>query len=251
MAKIKGDSMYTSPSDKEAFACGHEHPSIEKVEKFAREVLDKHYEDWLIVAKDNSPQYFKEVDKGGLLRGTILYNVKSGDGEVKARDIDRKGRVAMLLLDVVEAICEDDNETESFLSALHSTAVRAHRGDTSEVSEKKAKEEVKLDLLKGFFDTAVNSFHTYEGKEKFLKSCIGSVVPAKVLESGTPEAKAALRKSMRASIAGDSDGGELAVNSVDSMIEMLEKVLDAVDNGEDVECIASIIDKMAGASSAD
>lgn len=251
MAKVRGDSLITEPGD-ELFEKGEgSYPNADKINKFVAEVLDKTFDNWILVARDVNPTSFKEVEGGNILSGIVLHNVKGKPSKLtreraeksSIKHLNRKGQIAMMLLDVIEGICEDEEETENFLDALHETAKHLHQHqDDDSLSEtdskKEALEVAKIKVLKGFLDTAVDSFETFDGKVKFLKSCIGSVLPARLLESGSSALKDKLRESMRASIAGDREGGAFALGSVDAMTDLVDVVLDAMDEGKSAEEIA-------------
>jgi len=251
MAKVRGDSLITEPGD-ELFEKGEgSYPNADKINKFVAEVLDKTFDNWILVARDVNPTSFKEVEGGNILSGIVLHNVKGNPSELtkeragksSIKHLNRKGQIAMMLLDVIEGMCEDEEETENFLDALYETAKHLHQHqDDDSFSEAESKEEAlevaKIKVLKGFLNTAVDSFETFDGKVRFLKSCIGGVLPARLLESGSSELKEKMRESMKASIAGDKKGGAFALGSVDTITGLVDVVLDAMDDGKNAEEIA-------------
>ena len=251
MAKVRGDSLYTERGD-DLFEKGQgNYPNADKIDKFVSEVLDKTFDNWILAARDVDPTSFKEVEGGNLLNGVVFYNVKGTpsklvkerEGKSSIKHLNRKGQIAMMLLDVIEGMCEDEEEAENSLDALLETAKHLHKHkDDDSLSETDSKEEAleaaKIKVLKGLLETSIESFETFDGKVKFLKSCIGSVLPARVFESGSSALKDKLRESMKASIAGDKDGTAFALGSVDAMTHLVDVVLDAMDEGKNAEEIA-------------
>lgn len=254
MVKISGNSLYAEPGDN-LYNETKGFSKTKQIEDFCRDVLDKNFENWILVARESDPKNFNEVGRGNLLSGIVMCNVKKqSTGKPQKSNIkhlERKGEIAMMILDLLEGICEDGTEVENFLEALCETARHLHSRDTETETETEAeieetsKNAAKLKILKGFLDTSINSFGTYEGKEKFLKSCLGSVIPARVLEAGTPELKAKLRKSMKATVAGDKEGGAFAMDTVDSVIGIVDAVLQAVDDGADTEGVLKVMRKFS------
>lgn len=235
MAKIRGSSLYAEKGD-DLFAKGKEFPGSKEIEKFCKTVLDKTFDNWVLIGRDTDERSFKEIEGGDLMRGMVLCNLGRGEQSETAKvsmikDIDAKGRLAMMLIDVVEGICEDEKEAESFLEALTETTKRIHAKDNDKKTAKEVSKELeKLDILKGLLHTAVDSLQTYEGKEKYLKSCIGSAVLARILESDDEDTKDRARSSMRATILGE-EGDDFARKSVDRITEFVDIVLEAIDAG--------------------
>lgn len=235
MAKIRGSSLYAEKGD-DLFARGKEFPGSKEIEKFCKTVLDKTFDNWVLIGRDTDERSFKEIEGGDLMRGMVLCNLGRGEQSETAKvsmikDIDAKGRLAMMLIDVVEGICEDEKEAESFLEALTETTKRIHAKDNDKKTAKEVSKELeKLDILKGLLHTAVDSLQTYEGKEKYLKSCIGSAVLARILEGDDEDTKDRARSSMRATILGE-EGDDFARKSVDRITEFVDIVLEAIDAG--------------------
>lgn len=264
MAKIRGEALYAEKGD-ELFEMGKNgYPNADKIEKFLSEILDKTFDNWILVARDADLTSFKEMEKGNLLTGVVFYNIKGKPTEESQersnkssiKHLNKKGQIAMMLLDVIEGICENEEETEDFLEALHETAKHLHQHkDDDEIDEadykKESLEVAKLKVLKGFLDTSIDCFDTFDGKVKFIKSCLGSVLPAKILESGGPELKQKLRESMKASISGDKSKGSFAMDTVDKMVGVVDAVLDAMDEGKNAQEIAEVMREFAGALGAD
>ena len=106
-----------------------------------------------------------------------------------------------------------------------------HAKDNDKKTAKEVGKELeKLDILKGLLHTAIDSFDTYKGKEKFIRSCLGSVTIARVLESNDEGLKKKARESMISSILGE-EGDNFARKSVDRIDEFVDIVLDAIDAG--------------------
>lgn len=235
MAKIRGSSLYAEKGD-DLFARGKEFLGSKEIEKFCKTVLDKTFDNWILIGRDTDERSFKEIEGGDLMRGMVLCNLGRGEQSETAKvsmikDIDAKGRLAMMLIDVVEGICEDEKEAESFLEALTETTKRIHAKDNDKETAKEVSKELeKLDILKELLHTAVDSLQTYEGKEKYLKSCIGSAVLARILEGDDEDTKDRARSSMRATILGE-EGDDFARKSVDRITEFVDIVLEAIDAG--------------------
>jgi len=235
MAKIRGSSLYAEKGD-ELFKKGQEFANSQEIEKFCKTVLDKTFDNWVLIGRDTDERSFKELEGGNLMNGMVLCNLGRGKQSEAAKismikNLDAKGRLAMMLIDAVESICEDEREAESFLEALTETTKRLHAKDNDEKTAKEVSKELeKLDILKGLLHTAVDSLQTYEGKEKYLKSCIGSAVIARVLEGDDEDIKDKTRSSMKAAILGEK-GGDFATKSVDRITEFVDIVLEAIDAG--------------------
>ena len=233
MAKVRGSSLYAEDGDK-LFNKGREHPCPQEIEKFCKTILDKTFDNWVIVGRDIDQRSFKEIEGGNLMSGMVVCNLRGEEKPNKTttiKNIDAKGRLAMMLIDVVEGVCEDEKEAESFLEALTETIKRLHAKDNAEKTVGDVEKEVeKLDILKGLLHTAIDSFSTYEGKEKYIKSCLGSVTMARILEGSDEELKTKARESMKESIInGEVDN--FARKSVDRIEEFVDIVLDAIDAG--------------------
>lgn len=245
MAKVRGSSLYAEKGD-DLFKKGQEFPRSKEIEKFCKETLDKTFDTWIVVGRDIDERSFKEIDGGNLMNGIVLCNLGKGEKSETAKvsmikNLDAKGRLAMMLIDIVEGVCEDEKEAESFLEALTETTKRLHAKDNDKKTAGEVSKELeKLDILKGLLHTAVDSLQTYEGKEKYLKSCIGSAVLARVLEGDDEELKGKTRSSMRAAILGEK-GDNLAVNSVDRITEFVDIVLEAIDAGNSPAEIMSML----------
>ena len=235
MAKIRGSSLYAEKGD-DLFEKGKEFSGSKEIEKFCKTVLDKTFDNWILIGRDTDERSFKEIEGGDLMRGMVLCNLGRGEQSETAKvsmikDIDAKGRLAMMLIDAVEGVCEDEKEAESFLEALTETTKRLHAKDNDKKTAKEVSKELeKLDILKGLLHTAVDSLQTYEGKEKYLKSCIGSAVLARILEGDDEDIKNKTRSSMRATILGE-EGDDFARKSVDRITEFVDIVLEAIDAG--------------------
>lgn len=235
MAKIRGSSLYAEMGD-ELFKKGQDYPRSKEIQEFCKNVLDKTFDTWVIVGRDTDERSFKEIEGGNLMSGIVLCNLgKKNDSETAKvsmiKDIDAKGRLAMLLIDAVEGVCEDEKEAESFLEALTETTKRLHAKDNDKKTAKEVGKELeKLDILKGLLHTAVDSLQTYEGKEKYLKSCIGSAVLARILEGDDERMKNKARSSMKAAILGE-ESDDFARKSVDRITEFVDIVLEAIDAG--------------------
>ena len=235
MAKIRGSSLYTEEGD-DLFKKGQEFPRSKEIEKFCKETLNKTFDTWLVVGRDVNERSFKEIEGGNLMNGMVLCNLGGGEKSEFAKssmikNLDAKGRLAMMLIDAVEGVCEDEKEAESFLEALTETTKRLHAKDNDKkTADEVSKELEKLDILKGLLHTAVDSLQTYEGKERYLKSCIGSAVLARVLEGDDEEIKDKTRASMKAAILGKK-GDDFATKSVDRITEFVDIVLAAIDAG--------------------
>lgn len=235
MAKVRGSSLYAEMGD-ELFKKGQDYPRSKEIQEFCKKVLDKTFDTWVIIGRDTDERSFKEIEGGNLMSGIVLCNLgKKNDSETAKvsmiKDIDAKGRLAMLLIDAVEGVCEDEKEAESFLEALTETTKRLHAKDNDKKTAKEVSKEMeKLDILKGLLHTAVDSLQTYEGKEKYLKSCIGSAVLARILEGDDERMKNKVRSSMKAAILGE-ESDDFARNSVDRITEFVDIVLDAIDAG--------------------
>lgn len=235
MAKVRGSSFYAEKGD-DLFKKGQEFPRSKEIEKFCKETLDKTFDTWLVVGRDVNERSFKEIEGGNLMNGMVLCNLGGGEKSETAKvsmikNLGAKGRLAMMLIDAVEGVCEDEKEAESFLEALTETTKRLHAKDNDKkTADEVSKELEKLDILKGLLHTAVDSLQTYEGKEKYLKSCIGSAVLARVLEGGDEEMKDEARSSMKAAILGEKSDN-FAIKSVDRITEFVDIVLEAIDAG--------------------
>lgn len=235
MAKVRGSSLYAEMGD-ELFKKGQDYPRSKEIQEFCKNVLDKTFDTWVIVGRDTDERSFKEIEGGNLMSGIVLCNLgKKNDSETAKvsmiKDIDAKGRLAMLLIDAVEGVCEDEKEAESFLEALTETTKRLHAKDNDKKTAKEVSKELeKLDILKGLLHTAVDSLQTYEGKERYLKSCIGSAVLARILEGDDERMKNKARSSMKAAILGE-ESDDFARKSVDRITEFVDIVLEAIDAG--------------------
>lgn len=245
MAKIRGSSLYTEEGD-DLFKKGQEFPRSKEIEKFCKETLNKTFDTWLVVGRDVNERSFKEIEGGNLMNGMVLCNLGGGEKSEFAKssmikNLDAKGRLAMMLIDAVEGVCEDEKEAESFLEALTETTKRLHAKDNDKkTADEVSKELEKLDILKGLLHTAVDSLQTYEGKERYLKSCIGSAVLARVLEGDDEEIKDKTRASMKAAILGKK-GDDFATKSVDRITEFVDIVLAAIDAGNSPAEIMSML----------
>lgn len=263
MAKTRGGSMYTDAGD-ELFEKGHDHPASREIEKFCNDVLNKHFENWVIIGRDQDPRRFKEVDGGNLMSGMIAMNLRTEDKKQKlpkshtVKNIDAKSNLAMMILDLVEAICDSEDEAEKYLEALAVTIRQGHAYDHGEKSSDKkslsmddngepiiaeydTKEEMKIEILKDLLWNGVGIFNTYKGKEKFLRSCLSSLVVARILDTDDEELKSELRASMRASMNGDKEGGRLASSSVEGIDKWISTLLKAIDDGKSPEEIQEIL----------
>jgi hypothetical protein len=235
MAKIRGDSLYANEEDGELFTKGREFPRSKEIEKFCKEVLDNTFDTWVLVGRDVDERSFKEIEGGKLMSGMVLCNLgKTKDKKLNnastIKKIEGKSRLAMMIIDLVEGICDDEREAEAFLEALTETIKRIHAKDDGKDVEAVKKEMDKIDVLKGLLHTAIDSFKTYEGKEKYVKSCLGSVTMAHLLESGDEDLKNKARESMKASILnGEIDN--FARKSVDRIEEFVDIVLAGIDAG--------------------
>lgn len=245
MAKVRGSSLYTEKGD-DLFKKGQEFPRSKEIEKFCKNVLDKTFDNWILIGRDMDERSYKEVEGGNLMSGIVLCNLRHGEKSETAKvsmikNIDAKSRLAMMLIDAIEGICEDEKEVESFLEALTETTKRLHAKDNDKKTAKEVGKELeKLDILKGLLHTAVDSLQTYEGKEKYLKSCIGSAVLARVLEGDDEELKGEARSSMKAAILGEKSNN-FAVKSVDRITEFVDIVLEAIDAGNSPAEIMSML----------
>ena len=235
MAKVRGSSLYAEKGD-ELFKIGQEFHNSQEIEKFCKNVLDKTFDNWVLIGRDTDERSFKELEGGNLLNGIVLCNLGRGEQSETAKvsmikNIDAKGRLAMMLIDAVESICEDEQEAESFLEALTETTKRLHAKDNDKKTAKEVGKELeKLDILKGLLHTAIDSFKTYKGKEKFIRSCLGGVTIARIFEDDDEDLKTRARESMKASILGE-EGGEFARKSVAKIDEFIDIVLEAIDAG--------------------
>lgn len=212
-----GDRFF---DDKEKFV------QSEEIEKFCKNTLDKSFGTWLVVGRDNDETTVKELENGELLSGMVICNLGK-----PAKD--KPSRLAMILMDVIDGVIDDDSEAEMFAEALLETMKQMHRvkkGLPLDDPEEKSKELKKLDALKGLLDTAISSFPTYEGKEKFLRSCLGSTVIAHVLDRGTDSAKKEMWESMEQATLGGTGG--VANDSYDSINNFIDIVLKAIDEGK-------------------
>lgn len=235
MAKIRGSSLYAERGD-ELFKKGQEFPRSQEIEKFCKETLDKTFDTWVLIGRDTDERSFKEIEGGNLMSGIVLCNLGHGEKSETAKvsmikNIDAKGRLAMMLIDAVEGVCEDEQEAESFLEALTETIKRLHAKDNDKKTAKEVSKELeKLDILKGLLHTAIDSFDTYKGKEKFIRSCLGSVTMARILESDDEDLKNKARESMKASIL-DGEVDNFAHKSIAKIDEFVDIVLEAIDAG--------------------
>lgn len=245
MAKIRGTSLYAERGD-DLFKKGQDYPRSKEIQEFCENVLDKTFDTWVIIGRDIDERSFKEIEGGNLMSGIVLCNLGRGEKSETAKvsmvkNIDAKGRLAMMLIDAVEGVCEDEKEAESFLEALTETTKRLHAKDNDKKTATEVSKELeKLDILKGLLHTAVDSLQTYEGKEKYLKSCIGSAVLARILESDDEELKGKTRSSMKAAILGKK-GNDFATKSVDRITEFVDIVLEAIDAGNSPAEIMSML----------
>lgn len=242
MAKIRGSSLYAEKGD-DLFAKGREFPGSKEIEKFCKTVLDKTFDTWVIVGRDVDQKNYKEIEGGDLMNGMVLCNLGNGGSKGSkhlVKNLEQKGALAMMLMDVVEGICDSEIETEQFLEALTETTKRMHARDRGEDVEAKTKEREKIEILEGLLHTAVDSLKTYKGKERYLKSCIGSAVIARVLEGEDEELKNKTRSSMKAAVLGEK-GGDFATESVDRITDFVDLVLDAIDAGKSPMEIMSIL----------
>lgn len=235
MAKIRGSSLYAERGD-DLFKRGQDYPRSKEIQEFCEKVLDKTFDTWVIIGRDIDERSFKEIEGGNLMSGIVLCNLGRGEKSETAKvsmikNIDAKGRLAMMLIDAVEGVCDDEKEAESFLEALTETTKRLHAKDNDKKTAGEVSKELeKLDILKGLLHTAVDSLQTYEGKEKYLKSCIGSAVLARILEGDDEGIKNKARSSMKAAILGE-EGDDFARKSVDRITEFVDIVLEAIDAG--------------------
>ena len=106
MAKIRGSSLYAEMGD-ELFKKGQDYPRSKEIQEFCENVLDKTFDTWVIVGRDTDERSFKEIEGGNLMSGIVLCNLgKKNDSETAKvsmiKDIDAKGRLAMLLIDAVD-----------------------------------------------------------------------------------------------------------------------------------------------------
>lgn len=263
MAKVRGGSLYAESADK-MYESGQQHPAAQEVSKFCKEVLDKNFENWVVIGRDQDPTKFKEVEGGNLMSGMIAMNLQTKNRKQQlpsshcVKDIDAKSNLAMMILDLIEAVCDSENEAEEFAKALATTIKRGHEYDHEQKGESKkyvsmdnngkpiiaeydTKEEMKIDILKNLLLNGVDIFNTYKGQEKFLRSCLSSLVVARILDTDDEELKNRLRASMKASIAGDKKGGAMATSSIDGIDNWITTLLDAIDAGKTPEEIQSIL----------
>lgn len=233
MSKIKVSGKKDMFKDKE-FAHSDE------IEHFCKNVLDKTFDMWVVVGKDkDDSDKGKELASGEVVKGLAVGNLGKGDMD------DRKSSLAMMLLDVVETVCDTDDEIENFFDALALTAKRANkmkRGEELDLPPEKAKEVVKLDILKGLWDTAVSSFSDYAGKEFYIRSCLQSAVIARVLSEGDNKAKERMKKSMQAEMSGvgDASASRTSVEGIDKFVEI---VLDLIDKDMPASAILTALEK--------
>ena len=237
---LQGNSVHASDGNGKIFDEGKEFAGSAEIEKFCKGTLNKTFDNWVLIGRDIDQKSYKELEGGDLVNGMVVCNLnqkgrKSELGQ-KSRisNFDEKGSFAMMVLDAVEAVCDDEQEIEDFLDALSQTAKRCHarrRGEFVRDPEVEGKEAEKIEILEGLLRTAVTAFSTYKGKEKFLKGCIGSAPLALVLESGSDHLKDKTRNSMKAAILG-LDEGDFARKSVDKVGEFIDLVMDAVDEGK-------------------
>ena len=262
MAKVRGCSLYADAG--EMLNKGKKHPAAKEIENFCKDVLDKNFENWVVVGRDRDPRNFKEVEGGDLMSGMILMNLGTKNAKDKVpdtprvRNIDAKSNLAMMILDLVEAVCDDEDEAEKFLEALTTTIKHAHEHDRKErgegretkgmgddgkpmVIEYDTKEEMKIEVLKDLLWNGIGIFNSYKSKEQFLRSCLSSLVVARVLAGDDEGAKNRMRESMRASIRGDKEGGRLAVRSVDGIDNFLDILLKAIDDDKSPEEISKLL----------
>ena len=249
MAKISGGSMYAERGD-DLFKKGKEFAGSKEIEKFCKNVMDKTFDNWVLVGRDFDAKNFKEIDGGHLMSGMVLCNINpkgkhSKLAEIsKIKHLDGKSNLAMMVLDLLEGICEDGREVEDFLEALLTTAKRTHaqdRGEDVGDIELESLERAKLKILKELLLSSVDTLNSYNAKEKFLRSCLGSVVVARILSTNDERLKDRMRKSMKAAVAGDEEGGAFATKSVDRIDDWVKTLLDSMDAGLSPEEIAEAL----------
>lgn len=244
MAKIRGDFMYAEESDR-IFSKGQSYEGTKVIDRFCKKELDTRFDNWLVIGRDFNTRNFKEVDGGDLLSGVIMTNLKPvADGTAKGEK-KSLAQLAMMILDVVEAVCDDERQTEHFLEALCETAKYHHEGGDEEVGLKISGERAKIKILKELLDTCVDFLPDYKSKEKYLRSCISSVIPARILASDDERLKNKLRKSMKAGIAGDKKGGAFAGSSMTGVDNWLKSLLNAIDEGKSADEIGEMLEDFA------
>lgn len=248
MAKIRDSYAYLESGD-EGFEDGVKLDKVQKIKDFCVEVLDKTFDNWLLIGRDFDPKNYKEVEGGKLMSGMILGNFDPQDGQPKfdretdVKNIEGKANFAMMILDAIEGVCENENEAEAFLDSLSISAKKLHKkeADDEKGAERESLEKFKIEVLKDLLISGLETLDTYESKERFLRSCLSSLVIARILSSGDEDAKARLRKSMRASVAGDREGGRLANRSIEGIDNWVTTLLDAIDDGKSSEEIKEIL----------
>ena len=263
MAKIRDSYAYLESGD-EGFEDGVKLDKVQKIKDFCVEVLDKTFDNWLLIGRDFDPKNYKEVEGGKLMSGMILGNFDPQDeqpkfnGKTNVKNIDGKANFAMMVLDAIEGVCENENETEAFLDSLSIAAKRNHKRQKTQKDEINKvegmdddgksieydyddKEELKIDILEDLLIDGIEIFDSYKSKERFLRSCLSSLVVARILSSDDEDAKARLRESMRASVAGDREGGRLANRSIEGIDNWVTTLLDAIDDGKSMEEIQEML----------
>lgn len=234
--KVKGNKGVF----KEGMFKGKEFAHSDEIEHFCKNVLDNTFDMWMVVGRDkDDSDKGKELASGDVVKGLAVGKLGKGDTD------DRKSSLAMMILDVVDTVCDTDDEIANFLDALALTAKqmsKLKRGEGLDSSAEKAKEVVKLDILKGLWDTAVSSFSDYAGKEFYIRSCLQTAVIARVLSEGDAKAKERMRKSMRAEMlgAGDSSASRSSAEGIDKFVEI---VLDLIDKDMPASAILSALEK--------
>lgn len=214
-----GSSLYTDPGSKE-WKSGMEHPSTKKVKKFCEEVLAKYYDSFVILCKDTDVRSFKEVD-GSLMSGLVVFH----PSDKNASTTHKRAELAMLLLDAVEGFCDDDKEVEDFLRALADTAEASHRKHSP------TNEELKIATLKELLLGGVDFFDTYKGKEGFLKSCLASIVPSKLLEVSDESTRKEVRRQMKEYTASNGAVKNPLEKTTQGVLAFIDTILDEIDNG--------------------
>lgn len=239
MGKAYGNRFYSEPGDREHEE-GVKSEYSKVLVKFGKEKLDKMFDSWIIIGRDIDPKNYKEVGNGGLMSGAVILN--PGD-EYKDRK-DQRASLAMMMLDAVESFCGDEEEVESFLEALWKTAKKMHKEEDSEDEDDEkdsdSKEDMKIEILKGFINTCVDAFDTFEGKRKYAVACITSVLPAMLLEKGSSKTRKAVREEMKRSIQNGELADSALTSSIDGLAEIVNNTLDMVDDDASPEDILNM-----------
>ena len=242
MAKIRGNSMYAEPGDKN-FAHGEEHPKMKEIKKFCDTVLSDTFENWVLICSDDNARNFKEVENGELMKGVVICKINGM--EQKDKRTGCMSKIAMLMLDAIEGFCQSEEETERFLDALLKTAQKVHREDAKKDGNPTLtnKEVDKLDILKGFWGVCVDAFDDYKGKEAYIESCLASAIPALLLHKAKDED---IKNSIRADMKKGIDGKNRSkiLDSSRELVETVDYVMDLVDEGKDPSDVIDLLNSI-------